>query len=375
MEQHTALVVNNELSDGFDDQTGEEDLPSPEIPKEERKLRTQSYDMTITDLVKKIEKKKLILDPDYQRNYLWDDKKASLLIESVLLNVPIPVIYVAQDKDNKWTVIDGLQRLHSLRRFYKNKLKLTKLDVLTELNNLTYENLPPRAKTLLEFAMLRVITILEETHPEIKYDIFMRLNRGSVELNEQELRNCLYRGKFIQNIKELVKNNTTFLKLLKLKEPHKRFIDAELILRFFAIHDAYDFKTKKLDYPGTMKTFLNNYMEKNKNLPDERFSELKTLFNETVDKVNTSLGEFAFRRPKTDGSYDSKINRALSDVVMLCFSMLDYDTCRGNSEIHKNTIKTLCADKDFIDAISYSTSLAVRIETRLKMGLEAFHIL
>ena len=92
-----------------------------EIPHDVRKLTTQAYDKSVSDVVRMISEKELILDPDYQRNYVWDNKKASKLIESIILNVPIPVIYVSEEQDSSWSVIDGLQRLNSLKRFFDGK--------------------------------------------------------------------------------------------------------------------------------------------------------------------------------------------------------------------------------------------------------------
>ena len=102
----------------FDDDYDEDSKIPYEIPKEVRKITTQAYDKSVSDIVRMIEDKDIRLDPDYQRNYVWDNKKASMLIESIILNVPIPVIYVSQEEDDSWSVIDGLQRLSSLKRFF-----------------------------------------------------------------------------------------------------------------------------------------------------------------------------------------------------------------------------------------------------------------
>ena len=110
---------------------------------------TQAYDKSISDVVAMIEAGDIVLDPDYQRSYVWDNKKASLLIESILLNVPIPVIYVAEDEDSRWNVVDGLQRLNSLRRFFAKEFKLRGLEVLQELNGSNYESLNPKAGRIL----------------------------------------------------------------------------------------------------------------------------------------------------------------------------------------------------------------------------------
>lgn len=114
--------------------------------KMQRKLIIKPYDRMVKDLVVDINDDMIILDPDYQRNYIWDNKKASLLIESILLNIPIPVIYASEDANGKWIVVDGLQRLYSLKRYYANELKLTGLETLPELNGKNYEGLSPEVR-------------------------------------------------------------------------------------------------------------------------------------------------------------------------------------------------------------------------------------
>ncbi len=206
----------------FSDKADDEEVPSPEIPKEVRTLRTQAYDKSVSDLVRMMRSKDLLLEPDYQRNYVWDNRKASLLVESILLNVPIPVIYVAEDEESRWSVVDGLQRLNSLLRFFSNEFRLTGLEVLAELDRFQYTELNPKASRILNNGIIRIIVILQESHPEIKYDIFQRLNQGAIRLNEQELRNCVYRGPFIDMLKEL-RENAYFLSCLGARNPQRRF--------------------------------------------------------------------------------------------------------------------------------------------------------
>jgi len=364
---------DDEIED-FADNLDESDLDPVEIPKEVRNLRTQAYDKSVRDLVTMIEDEDIDLDPDYQRNYLWDNKKASLLIESILLNIPIPVVYVAENDESQWNVIDGLQRLNSLYRFFNNEFKLSKLEVLNELNGLTYHNLPPKAKRMLGNGMFRVVVLLAETHPEIKYDVFMRLNTGSVKLSEQELRNCLYRGSLNNFLKECTQNKV-FLSCLKLKQPHKRFVDAELILRFFAIREGFNLQESTFNYPGRMKTFLNNYMRKNQNVSDSKELEFRDIFESTMENIKFVLGDKAFRRPLDSKNHESRINRSLIDVVMLCFSHIDMEDCKINKDFYIKQIQELCKDEEFVEAINFGTSDSKKIYTRLVLGLKAFEII
>ena len=195
MEQINKEKIDDVISDIiFDDDYDDESKIPYEIPKEVRKITTQAYDKSVADMVRMMEDKDIRLNPEYQRNYVWDNKKASMLIESIILNVPIPVIYVSQEEDDSWVVIDGLQRLNSLKRFFAGKFKLSGLEILSDLNKCDINSLNQKALRMLKNGLLRVIMITHDSNEEIKYDVFMRLNTGSVHLTEQELRNCLYRG-------------------------------------------------------------------------------------------------------------------------------------------------------------------------------------
>lgn len=194
MEQINKEKIDDVISDMIFDDDYDDDSKIPyEIPKEVRKITTQAYDKSVADMIRMMEDKDIRLNPEYQRNYVWDNKKASMLIESIILNVPIPVIYVSQEEDDSWVVIDGLQRLNSLKRFFAGKFKLSGLGILSDLNKCDINSLNQKALRMLKNGLLRVIMITHDSNEEIKYDVFMRLNTGSVHLTEQELRNCLYR--------------------------------------------------------------------------------------------------------------------------------------------------------------------------------------
>ncbi|MBU5315506.1 DUF262 domain-containing protein [Clostridium bornimense] len=343
----------------------EEEGEIVEIPAEQRKLRLQAYDKSVSDLVNMIRNEDIIFSPEYQRNYIWDNKKASLLVESILLNIPIPVIYASEEEDSAWNIVDGLQRLNALKRFYDNNFKLSGLEVLKELNGLKYEDLNPKAKRMLNNGNLRVILIFNDSNPEIKYDIFMRLNTGSVKLNEQELRNCLYRGPLNDMIKELRKNKK-FLNILGLKAPHKRMNDCELILRYLAFSENYDKESNKLiDYKGSVKPYLNSFMKKNSDATDIYVNNLRERFNNTIDKVYEVFGENAFRKLNDEG-YENKLNRSIMDVIMIGFEKYSLDEIKDNKieilDLYKNILK----EPDFNILVTQATSDTKVIEKRMK---------
>lgn len=365
MQKIDAIEENIDFADDEDLENGS---PINEIPKDERVLRTQAYDKSVSDVIAMINAGDIFLNPDYQRNYIWDNKKASLLIESFLLNVPIPVIYVSEDDDSCWNVVDGLQRLETLRRFFANEFKLRGLEVLQELNGIQYSTLNPKAGRLLRNGILRIILIFKESHPDIKYEIFMRLNRGSIRLTEQELRNCLYRGTLNNLLKEL-RENEKYLQMIGLSGPHKRMDDAELILRYFTISHSYDWQTNKLasTYKGKVVSSMNKYIEAKKNMSASDIEKLRSAFDLTVEKVYAVFGTSAFKKLNFDGSLENpRINRAIMDMVMISFQYFD----KNDLEARKNEIITLLCrlphtDPEFNLALSIGTSDKKQLEYRL----------
>lgn len=343
----------------------ESDEEINDIPSKERKLRVQAYDKSVGDLVRMVREKDIILNPEYQRNYVWDNKKASLLIESILLNIPIPVIYASEEDDSSWNIVDGLQRLNALKRFYENNFKLSGLKILSELNGSKFENLNPKATRILSNGNLRIILIFNDSHPEIKYDIFMRLNTGAVKLNEQELRNCLYRGSLNTLLKSLSKNQK-FLKIMGLKAPHKRMVDCEMILRYLAFSEGYNHENNTIrDYKGATKTYLNTYFEGNQNLPKNSISQLEIKFNKVVDCVYEVFEDKAFRKLNEDG-YETKINKAIMDVIMISFEQYSIDEIKKMKAQIIELYKDLLNDTQFNISVTQATSDTKVLEFRLK---------
>lgn len=340
----------------FDDNVSEES-EIIEIPQEVRKINTQAYDKSVSDIVRMIEDGDINLNPDYQRNYIWDNKKSSLLIESIILNVPIPVIYVSQEDDDSWTVIDGLQRLNSLYRFFQRDYKLSGLEILTELNKSDIKSLNPKAVRVLKNGLLRIIVISNDSHPEIKYDVFMRLNTGAVKLNDQELRNCLYRGILNDKIKKAV-GKPEILKLFNLDHPHPRMADCELLLRFLSLHESYNSDDNQIiGYKGRMKTFINDYILANKNISEEKLEKLDSMIEDTAKTIIEIYSENAFKRFNSEGQYESTLNRSLMDILFISTAVLPSDKLIANKENIFGLFKNLVVnDTEFRNSITIGTS-------------------
>ena len=340
------------------------------LSADQRKLVTESKDLSIRELQFQVNNGELILDPSFQRYYVFDDKKASLLIESVLMDVPLPLIYLSEEEDQKNEVIDGQQRLTSFMRFLNNKFPLKDLTVFSELNDNKYKALPKDIQLKFTKSTLRCIVIKRESHPEIKFDIFERLNSGSVKLNDQELRNCIYRGSYCDLLKELVRN-ADWLKLTGATKPHQRMADCEKILRFFAFYHSYHL------YKHNIKQFLNNEMRSHQNISPEKSKELKKIFKQAVSLCDTVFGEQVFRRlevnsrNKPHAKFEKKMNMSLFDIIMVGFTRYEKrDVIPRADAIRDKLYEMMIEDDDFIEAIK-STSTKSGVHTRFTKWLDA----
>ncbi|AKH76246.1 GmrSD restriction endonuclease domain-containing protein [Leptospira interrogans] len=295
---------------------------NPTPKKSPRRIIAQPYDFSVQDLVDKIISKDIELNPDYQRNYVWEandetENKKSRLIESLLLNIPIPVIYFAELQETlKYEVIDGQQRLQTFLDFLNDKFELKNLEIRDDVNKLKYSQLVQKDKDEIRKRSIRAIVILNESDEEIKYEVFERLNLGSVQLTSQEIRNNTLRGSFNDLLKELAKEEK-FLNLinLKLKKDQNNMAKEELVLRFFAYHFNDWKRAESLSY------FLTKYMKENQHMSQVKIESHRKLFHDTLSLVENYLGKNAFSIYQVSSfRWNPSTNRALFDAVMLAFA-------------------------------------------------------
>lgn len=318
----------------------EDDIPddTPYESVKERKVLIQPYDYAVRTLMDMIVEGDLKLDPDYQRNYRWDDEKASRFIESIALNIPVPVLYFAEEPDGSFSVIDGQQRLTSLFRYIKfeeakhlfpnidiTELTITKLKLRPDLNEKKFLSLEREDRSLISKRPIRCIVVLNESDATLKFEVFERLNTGSSQLTEQEVRNCIYNGSFSKLIKELSKNDK-YLQLISLPNTAKKnMTDAELVLRFFAYKELDD----DTQYPDNYTEYLNTFMEHYRWISPSLADHFRTLFNSTVDILYDALGpNVAFRKPsnldqpESSGFATNLINGSIFESQMVAVARL-----------------------------------------------------
>ncbi len=350
-------VEEIELDNEFDNEESD-DLTG------KRKIYTEQGDLEIEPLLGKFQRGRLNIQPEYQRQFVWDKVKSSKLIESALLDIPLPVVYLSEEKDGKENVIDGQQRLTSFFSFIIGKLpdgsdfKLSGLKVFTELNGRKYNELSDEIQNKIRYYKLRAIKFKKEFDGDLQFEIFARLNTDSVPLNDQEVRNCVFRGKFNILLKEL-SEDLDFRYLLGLSVADKRMKDRELVLRFAAFH----FNTY-LNYKAPIKNFLNHTMEKYQNISIADEQNLRLAFKNTVKIIRTLLDKNAFKRfyrgdeQNKNGKWETqKFNVSLYDILMYSFAREDKNVVHRNLDgIREALIDLMTNDKQFIDSIELSTS-------------------
>ena len=361
-----------ELNELEFEQPLEEEIESIEISSTKRRVYTEQGDPEIESLYGKYKRGKLVIQPDFQRHFVWDAKKSSRLIESALLDIPLPVIYISEEKDGKEYVIDGQQRLTAFFSFIDGQFpngidfKLTGLKVFTELNRKSFKEIDEELQDKIRYCKIRTITFRRESEADLKFEIFERLNTGAVSLNDQELRNCIYTGLYNKLLKELSKD-ADFMYLLGLKKPDKRMKDIELVLRFAAFyHFTY------LKYKPPMRKFLNNDMEKYQDISEVDAIELKNAFKNAVTIIKSLLDNHAFKRfykgdEKNPNGYwePKKFNASLYDILMYSFAREDKNEVYQNLDsIREALIYLMTNDQDFIDAIELSTSSVQAVTKR-----------
>ncbi len=319
------------------------------IPPAERRLRTETYDFTVSTLVDYLSEGHISI-PKFQRGYVWSKTQASRLIESLIINCPIPVIYLSQNNDETLSVIDGNQRVNSINLFLKDEYELKGLSAYPELEGLLFSDLDPRFQRHLLNRTLRCICILKDTHPQIKFDVFERLNTGSVKLSAQELRHGLYMGSLMKKIAILSKNS--IFKKLTMTENDKRMKADELILRFFAFLNEWE------NYNKPLADFLNKYCERNRNMDDNSLLSLESQFLSTLMKVNAVLGNKSFRT--FDQQHKSpKFNAALFDAQMIAFAELDIQQLQIDKLGQENFVEEnydFISSEQFVKYISSGTT-------------------
>lgn len=332
-------MTENNNNEWFEDI---EDTDTEEGDSSRFEIMNYPADTTLSGYFDQWKNKQLII-PEFQRNYVWDQVRASKLIESFLLGLPVPGVFLYKERDSaQYLVIDGNQRINTIVSFIKGIFKEKKFKlkgVSTEWEGKTFDDLNDKDTFKLSTSVMRA-TIIQQINPEDKssiYHIFERLNTGGMNLNAMEVRMCIAEGTFTTFLRELNKDEDWRILITKPNED-SRIRDIEWILRILALHDKGDF------YEKPMKGFINDYIEANRDQDAEWIEKKRRLFITAVQKAR-KLSDKPFH-------LKGKLNYAVMDSILV--GLMDSSIDDPGKLVA--AYKELVADEEFLDAVAISTS-------------------
>jgi hypothetical protein len=310
--------------------------------------------------------KTIDLSPRYQRRFRWDEVRQSKLIESFLMNVPVPPIFLNEDRYGKYSVIDGKQRLNTIHEFMRGRLALSGLEVFHDINGHTFDDLPTDLQSVIKLRpTLRAVIILRQSDDDIKFEVFQRLNTGGVRLNPQEIRNSAYPGPLNDLILDLSEDKA-FHTLLGIKHKQSSVIyqemrDAEFVLRYLTFRDSWQTFSKG------MKRCMDHFMADNQKMPKKKLEEVKQEFLDTIEVVRAAFDEYAFRRWVPEKKqWRRQVLASLFDAEMFaCRGLSVTKVEKAHGSILKAT-KELFEKEDFRRSIDSATNAPASFRLRIE---------
>ncbi|WP_210668542.1 GmrSD restriction endonuclease domain-containing protein [Pseudomonas protegens] len=327
-----------------------------------RSVSFDSYDVTVRQLYDMISEEIIDVTPEYQRHFVWSRERQSQLIESILLGIPVPSLFMATNNDSTWEVIDGLQRLTTIVNFIGKQevinlisencepLTLTGLEKLDTLNGLTFEKIPKAIQLMFMTRPIRITVLNDKSDFSLRFDLFERLNTGGVILHPQEIRNCVYIGKFNEFIKECSKFQP-LKNCLKLgSNAEKNGNIEELVLKFFAYFE------KREEFVHSVKGFLNDYMA-NKSETFKNKKQLKTLFEQTFTLLEKNL---------PDGIVRSNRKNTTPLILFEAISVGVADAIHAGQPVRPAKLQALLNDRALTILTTGATNSRKKLTERIK---------
>jgi hypothetical protein len=325
-------------------------------------LVLQQSDLSLLSISEMVENGAIDVCPKYQRRERWSVEKESGLIESFLLNIPVPPIYLAEDEYGTYSVIDGKQRVTAIHKFLKGELKLKGLERFSEIEGYSFDRLPSSLSNALKIRpYLRVVTLLRQSDSELKHEVFLRLNKAGVALNSQEIRNVAFRGEFNDMLFKLSENPyiNRQLKASSGSTTYREMIDVQYILRFFTIRESWG------NFPGNMDVAMDTYMAFHYRDTSAQIATATLLFEAAVEFCESIWGDDGFVRP--DGN--SRALQGFYDIQMVCSTFLSPQE-RANAMLKKQEVQNalrqkLKQDEAFYESTTQFTSNRANVFYRI----------
>jgi Protein of unknown function DUF262 len=361
----TAPTTRDIEGDEFEDLV---DVPEPlEFwKKKQREIVTSVVDYNLSTLADLVEDSAIDANPAYQRRNRWDDERSSKLIESFLMNVPVPPVFLNEGEFGHYSIIDGKQRLTAITNFLKGRLRLTGLSVFSDVNDMTIADLPAGLRSIIKTRpTLRAVIILPQSDQDIKFEVFQRLNTGGVRLNAQEIRNSAFTGPLNDLILELSADKD-FHRMLGIKRRdtsaiYREMRDAEFVLRYFT------FRTTWKTFSGGMKRNMDSFMANNRNMPEAQLTAFARDFRRTLKAVEAVFGENCFRRWVPEKKmWRKQVLAAIFDAQMFACSRLDPASAATVSQKIVSEFKKLFSDDAFRGSIDAATNTPNLFKYRIR---------
>lgn len=358
------------LDESIEKEEIDDSLKLMEKPFDPTKINIETKTPSLDTLIKRIERKHIQMDTStyFQRkDDLWDVEKQSRLIESILIRFPLPAFFFDASEDDLWLVVDGLQRLSSIRKFCvekdpKKRLKLTNLEFLTHLNGKTWDDLSGDLQRIIEESQVVIYKIMPGTPYDVKFNIFKRINTGGLVLQPQEIRHALFQGKPAKFIEELAKEKA-FLKATESKIATHRMLDRDFANRFLCFYLlGYQ------NYQPDLDTFMSRAMAIINEKTDDELKNIKSDFSKSMELSHFIFGREAFR--KVYYKYDRlpPINKALFDALATQLALVTDEhreiLKRNKSEFKQSVYEKLNSDPYFFTSVTSSTGDKNRIIKR-----------
>lgn len=351
----------------------QDDFESDETPFDAEKIRIEQRMLSLKYMKELIDTKYLNLSPDFQRNKVWkENKRKSLLIESLMLRIPIPAFYFYEDEDSLLNVIDGLQRLNTINDFLNDGFRLKNLQYLQGIcGGKTFSELDNKYKTRIYMTQFSVNVIDARTPSQVKYDLFRRINTGGVPLNSQEIRNSISKPHVRKFLKRLA-NSKEFLLATDNGVNDVRMSAQELVLRFIAFYLAYDFDNHELKYyKSDLELFIDKAFEKVNKMSIQELDKLEYEFIFAMSNVYKLFGKFSFRkydRFDRDNRYIKKklVNKSLFTSLSVILSQYEIDDIESKNEVLEIALRKLSdlvsEDEQFSSCLTVGTNVARNVQ-------------
>lgn len=329
------------------------------------RLVFQASDLPLGTIAEMVDGGAIDLEPEYQRRQRWSAAKRAALIESFLLNIPVPPVYLAEESYGVYSVIDGKQRISAIHDFLGDRFGLQSLARFQELEGFRFSALPADlANALTIRPYLRAITLLRQSDPELKYEVFERLNTGGEALNPQEIRNVAFRGPLNDMVYGLAES--PFLRQqLKIRTersaPYRQMQDAEYVLRFLTLREKWD------SFSGDLRFSMDRFMAEHREEPDEWLRDQRASFLRALGWCARLWDVHAFRRPAGNAWRDQTL-AGMYDAEMLSVDRTgeaELEAVAERRETLLSVTRELFADEAFEESVRVGTNTPARIAYRI----------